>query len=229
MANIILPRYNKLCDDAHQPPVANEHLQNLAALFVRHNAQNALGVHLIHGHFKIPEDTVLLGTDFEEPKGRWAKVTQIQTIDPATVHGHIFVLRKDGMCAYEYQDGAMPDLSAVGEGFLEDFANYLTMNDLQDLIGLQVLNDCGNHPMSELMLDEGTVMLDSSVVKGCTPTRITGWKFEANHGNPRVCQANEAHAKLVTGNHKVYNAGKPLPKLESVDDLKMALADAGVI
>lgn len=44
-------------------------------MFVRRNAQNLLGVHLVHGHFSIPGDTVLLGTNFEGPKSRWAKVT----------------------------------------------------------------------------------------------------------------------------------------------------------
>ncbi|KAI1413029.1 hypothetical protein F5Y13DRAFT_40654 [Hypoxylon sp. FL1857] len=221
--------YNTLRDDADQPPVADEHIRNLASLFVRHNAHKLLGIHLIHGHFMIPEGTVLLGKNFEGPKGRWAKVTQIEAINPTTVHGHIFVLEKDGLCAYEYQDGALPDLSGVGKGFLQEFVNYLVANKLTDLLGLQVLGQCDDQPMSELILDEGTVMLDSSVIKGCSPSRVTGWKFEAEHGNARVRQANETHATMTSGNHKVFNAGKPHPKLDSVEDLKLALSGAGVI
>ncbi|KPM41501.1 hypothetical protein AK830_g5107 [Neonectria ditissima] len=221
--------YNILRDDGDQPPVDDEHIQNLAAIFVRHNAQSVLGVHLIHGHFSIPEDTVLLGTNFEGPKGRWAKVTQIKDIDPAAVHGHILVFSKDGLCAYEYQDGPLPDLSTVSEGFLREFVDYLVANDLTDLIGLQVLGECGEQSMCELILDEGTVMLQANAIKNCEPTRVTGWKFEAGPGGPRVCQANETHSKMTSGNHKVFNAGKPHPKLENVDDLKAALAEAGVL
>lgn len=83
--------------------------------------------------------------------------------------------------------------------------------------------------MSELILDQGTVMLESTYVKNTLLTRDTGWKFEATDGRPRVCSANETHAVMTSGNHKVFNAGKPLPKLENVDDLKDSLAIAGVL
>ncbi|TPX09025.1 uncharacterized protein E0L32_001714 [Thyridium curvatum] len=196
--------YNTLRDDCDQPPVDGKHIQNLAAIFVRHNAQNVLGVHLIHGHFSIPEDTVLLGTNFEGIKGRWARVTQVGNIDPTAVHGHIFVYGREGLCAYEYQNGPLPDLSTVGQGFLGE-------------------------SMYELILDEGTVMLQEGAIKNCEPTRVTGWRFEAGPGGPRVCQANETHAKMTSGNHKIFNAGKPHPKLDNVDDLKAALVGAGVL
>lgn len=38
-------------------------------------------------------------------------------------------------------------------------------------------------------------MLDLSVVKGCTPFRIIGWRFEADERNSRVRQANETLLK----------------------------------
>lgn len=34
---------------------------------------------------------------------------------------------------------------------------------------------------------------------------------------------------MNSGNHKVFNAGKPYPKLENVDDLMVALAKAKVV
>jgi hypothetical protein len=72
-------------------------------------------------------------------------------------------------------------------------------------------------------------MLASSAVNNTTPTRITGWKFESVNGKPRVCSANETHAQMTSGNHKVFNAGKPLPTLENAEDLKDALVLAGVL
>ena len=201
---------------------------DLAEMFVRHNADKVLGIHLIHGHFRIPKGTVMLGTNFESPSLRWTKATNIDKIDPSRVHGHIFALTKDGLCAYELQNGPLPDLSGVGLGFLDEFINYIAKNNLMSLIGLQVLG-CSDGSMSELILDKGTVMLESTYAKNTAPTRITGWKFEANGGNPRVCSANETHAVMTSGNHKVFNAGKPLPKLENVDDLKAALVEAGVL
>ncbi len=69
-------------------------------------------------------------------------------------------------------------------------------------------------------------MLGTSLVKNCEPTRVTGWSFGSSNGNPRACMANETHSKMTTGNHKVFNAGKPLPKLENVEQLKAALVEA---
>ncbi|OJD13764.1 hypothetical protein AJ78_05814 [Emergomyces pasteurianus Ep9510] len=204
--------YNKLLDDSAQPPVADEHITHLAEIFVHHNAHDVLGIHLIHGHFNIPEGTV----------------TDIDRIDPTSVHGHIFALTKDGLCAYELQDGPLPNLSHVGPRFLNDFTDYIVKNNLAGLIGLQVLG-WGARSMSELILDQGTVMLDSSCVKNTEPTRITGWRFESVNGNPRVCSANETRAQMTSGCHKIFNAGKPLPKLDNVEDLKAALTGCGVL
>ncbi|KAI1200081.1 hypothetical protein F5X97DRAFT_321834 [Nemania serpens] len=220
--------YNKLPDDSDQPAVLDKHINNIAALFTRHNADKVFGIHLIHGHFQIPAGTVMLGANFENPKLRWTKATEIESIDTASIHGHIFVFTEDGLCAYEFQEGPLPDLSGVGHGFLTDFVNYIVQNNLTNLIGLQVLGCCDGS-MSELILDHGTVMLDSSVVKNTIPTRITGWSFESTNGTPRVCQSNETHSGMTSGNHKVFNAGKPHPKLENVEDLKAALVEAGVL
>ncbi|PNH37150.1 hypothetical protein VD0003_g10295, partial [Verticillium dahliae] len=97
--------YNGLKSDEDQPPVEDQHIQDLAALFVRHRAEKILGIHLIHGHFQIPEGTVVVGTNFQDPDMRWAKTTDIKKLKQSSVHGHIFVLVNGGLCAYEFQDG----------------------------------------------------------------------------------------------------------------------------
>jgi hypothetical protein len=83
--------------------------------------------------------------------------------------------------------------------------------------------------MWELILDQRTVILDAAVVRGCLLTRITGWRFKAEDGQPRVCQVNKSHAEITSGNHKVFNAEKPQPKLSDVDDLKKAFVNIDVL
>lgn len=83
--------------------------------------------------------------------------------------------------------------------------------------------------MWELILDQGTVMLDEAAVRGYSPTQITSWKFEVIDGQPRVCQSNETHAEKTSGNHQVFNAGKPQPNLSDVNDLKKALVDVDLL
>lgn len=157
----------------------------------------------IHGHFKIPKNTVMLGSNFESPSLRWTKITDIDKIDPSGVHGHIFAQLRTG-------------------------CDYIVKKNLTGLIGLQVLG-CDDGSMSELILDQGTIMLESTFVKNTAPTRIIGWKFEVAGGSPYVCSVNETHAVMTSGNHKIFNIRKPLPNLENIDDLKAALAMVGVI
>jgi hypothetical protein len=143
------------------------------------------------------------------------------------VHGHIFVLTDQGFHPYEYQAGPVPDLSQVGDAFLPELADFLSRNKLETLVGLQIIDP---HPsrMLELVLPLGTVMLDASNVNGCVPTRQTGWKFDVENGEPRVCKSNETHARHANG-HDVFNAGAPQPKLETFQDVKHALVRENIL
>ncbi len=62
--------------------------------------------------------------------GRTGGGMSIASIDPAAIHRHIYVLTEDEFCAYEYQDGSMPDLSDVRTDFLAEFVKYLVANNL---------------------------------------------------------------------------------------------------
>lgn len=216
-------------DDDEQPAVANSHIERLAEIFVRHNAHEKLGVHLIHGHFKIPADTIMLGTNFENPSGRWTKPTSINEVNLDNVHGHIFVLTPEhDFVAYEYQDGPLPDLSGIDPAFFTEFISYIVDNDLASVLGLQVLIEGVHQSMFELILDEGTVMLDTAAARNCTTYRQTGWMFELQNGQPLVRVAGEKHALLTNGNHKVFFPKNP-PKLDSVANLKEALKMVDVL
>jgi hypothetical protein len=71
-------------------------------------------------------------------------------------------------------------------------------------------------------------MLDISNLNGCVPTRQTGWKFESEDGEPRVCKSNETHGRHAN-RHDVFNEGAPYPKLETIWDVKNVLAEVGIL
>ncbi|KAL2258874.1 hypothetical protein VTK26DRAFT_7638 [Humicola hyalothermophila] len=219
--------YNRLPDDSQQPEIQESHIHNLATLFARNRADRLFGIHLAYAHFAVPDKTVLLGVNYEAPHCRWAKATAFQAIDLSNVHGHVFVLTDYGFHPYEYQAGPIPDLSQVDDTFLVELAGYLSKHKLEKLVGLQIIDP---HPSDilELVLPQGTVMLDVSNVNGYVLTRQTGWKFEVENGELRACQANEMHAQTRTG-HEVYNKGDPYPRLENLQDLKHVLAEAGIL
>ncbi|KAK0740644.1 hypothetical protein B0T18DRAFT_213528 [Schizothecium vesticola] len=202
-------------------------MRDLAARFVRHHADTLFGIHLAHAHFAVPDKTVLLGVNHETPHCRWANATTFQAIDLNNVHGHVFVLTDHGFHPYEYQASPVPDLPQVEDTFLAELAGFLSRNKLETVVGLQIID---RHPfhMLELVLPQGTVMLDVSNANGCVPTRQTGWKFEVENGEVRVYQANEVHGQTRTG-HEVYNKGDPHPRLETLQDLEDVLAKAGIL
>lgn len=219
--------YNGLPDHSRQPEILESHIHDLAALFVRNRAHGIFGIHLVHAHFAIPENTVLLGVNHDFPRCRWTNATTIQTTDLGNVHGHIFVLTDHGFHPYEYQSGPMPDLSPVNDTFLVEFADFLDANNLTTLVGLQVLDRYPSN-MLELVLPQGTIMLDMSDLKGCVTTVQTGWKFMLEDGKPRVCQSNESHGETGQG-HEVYNKGDPHPKLETFSEVVNALIQLQVL
>lgn len=222
-----LPSYNQLPDDSQQPEIRESHIHDLATLFVRNRADTVFGIHLAHAHFTVPDKTVLLGVNHETPRCRWANATTFKAINLNNVHGHIFVLTDDGFHPYEYQAGPAPDLSQVDDRFLTELADFLNAYNLTTLVGLQVIDPFPGD-MFELILPEGTIMLDASSVDGCVSTRKTGWKFEVENGEPRVCKSNETHARHSNG-HDVFNAGAPYPKLEAFEDVKHALEQQSIL
>ncbi|KAM3563048.1 hypothetical protein ARSEF4850_002515 [Beauveria asiatica] len=221
------PSYNGLPDDLEQPAILDTHVRELSGLFVRNNVHEIFGIHLVHGHFEIPEGGALVGTNYNAPRCRWARTTDVHRIDLDGVHGHIFVLTDHGFHPYEYQQGTGPDVSKVSENFLTELADFLVENDLAKLVGLQILDP---HPseMFELILPGGTIMVDASSLTGCIPTRRTGWRFGESNGQPRVCKPNETHAQHANG-HDVFNAGAAHPQLATFEDVKHALQKENIL
>jgi hypothetical protein len=65
-------------------------------------------------------------------------------------------------------------------------------------------------------------------LNSCVPTRQTGWKFEAGDSEPHIYTAKETHSTYENG-HKIYNEGVPHPKLATFQNVKNALAKAGIL
>ncbi len=95
----------------------------------------------------------------------------------------------------------MPDLSAINKAFFPELALYFARNNLSSLLRLQVRLEGVPKRMFELILDQGTIMLDETAIYSCSASRQTRWMFELKGGEPRVCATNEAHAKKTSGNH----------------------------
>ena len=141
----------------------------------------------------------MLGTNIEDPYGRWTKAAATDTIDLLNIHRHIFALRSaGGFVAYEYQDGPMPDLSAINEAFLTEFILYLVRNNLSSLLGLQVRLEGVPESMFELILNQGTIMLDKAAVHGCLLLgKLGGYSSSRMESHARVLLTKRTQRRLL--------------------------------
>jgi len=161
------------------------------------------------------------------PRCRWAKTTSIETMDINNLHGHIFVLTDHGFRPYEYQAGPVPDLTQVPSTFFSELANLLEMYNLNKIVGLQIVDPHATD-MFELVLPQGTIMLDMLELHGCVPTRQTGWTFTIENGKPQVCKRTEYHAKNGD-KHDVFDSGALRVQLETIEDVKLLLRGKGIL
>ena len=212
-------RYNDLPGDHDQPNFPAYHLNRLALVFVRYKVQDIFGLHLIHGHFKIPQDTFMLGSSIRgRLTGYWTKPTPFETAS-SPIHGHIYILSSDNRpVAYEYREGDSP-AAKTNPAFFRELFEYLSTNQLTGLLGLEVLEDTSNGQVFEFVIaGEGTVMVKEEQVAHADPYRVTGWSFAEDHGIISV-KGHETHASLPNGPHHIFRDGKPLRSIDTVVEL----------
>ena len=191
------------------------------------------GVHLIHGHLKIPHDAIMLGSMFRrELSGYWTKPTPFETILPNPVHGHIYTLSSDNrFLAYEYREGLVPkNVANIDYAFFRELSKFLRSNKLAGLLALEVLEDRSSlqPQMREFVLaGQGTVLVkEDGRVAHTDIYRVTGWSFAQDRDGTLSVKGHETHASSGSGGHQVFTDGKPLRNIDAVMSL---LLHAGVI
>ena len=220
-----MQRYNCLIDDHKQPNISPHHLDLLAQLFIRHNAQNTFGVHLIHGHFKIPCGTIMLGSTFKrELSGYWTRPIPCETVLTNSIHGHIYALSPDNrLLAYEYREGCVPkSIGKIDTAFFHELSKYLISNKLVGLLGLEVLEDTSS-PQTQMLefvlAGRGTVMIKEEKAMHTNTYRVTGWSFTQDKDGTVAVKGFETHASNPSGGHQVFTDGKPLRNIDAVMNL----------
>ncbi|KAG5763955.1 hypothetical protein H9Q72_007972 [Fusarium xylarioides] len=192
---------NGLPQPEEQPEISDTTLKNLGELFVRHDAHDAFGIHLLHAHFQVPEGNVLYGIQVQ-PNGAFVP--------------------------YEFQEGEAPSKAAkVPKAFFQELAEFLHLNNLAGLVALQLLDGPRDRTKTELLVGpQGTLMMDTKDALGFEPAQITtGWFFQVGEDGVISCKGNDVYA-AKKNTHGVFQDSKPLPTLGA---LKAALLQEGII
>ncbi len=130
------------------------------------------------------------------------------------------------LVAYEYRDGPLNDVTSVHPRFFLELIEYLQVNNLASVLGLQILDREPSKEMVEIVLkDNGTVMLDTQEAKYGDLYRVTGWRIESED-RILAFKGEESHAKTTKGTHQVFVDGKALLDLAT---LKVLLKNEDVI
>lgn len=221
--------YNSLPTDDKQPRIPREVLQAAADLFVSYRVAHKYGLHLLHRHEELPEGTVLVGESHSRLRGRWAKPSPTGIVLGREIHGHVFRYVDHVFRPYEYHDGAPADFTPDDEPFFSAFATFLQERGLENVLGFEVIEQPYEAEMTEIVISQqGTVMLETSILKGCKPYRQTGWKFEAESGKPRVCKDGTQHHGTGPKGH-ITVEGSLGRIANSFDDVVDILRLAGIL
>lgn len=167
--------------------------------------------------------------------GCWTRPTDITQLNRQSIHGHIFTLNdKHEFIAYEYRDGAGSQITATDTEFIVAVQQYLISHNLENLLGIEVLEGDPNAKLQEFVLSnsDGTVMLDANITKVSETYRVTGWAAAINETTGIVeLKGGQSHAKTTKGTHQVFYDGKGLPHMPDDKEagIQNALRAEGVI
>lgn len=148
--------YNSLPQPEEQPGISDTTFKDLGELFVRRDAYDSFGIHLLHAHFPVPEGNVLYGIQVQvsgNSESCWTKPVSAKELAAMPIHGHVFHLQPNGaFVPYEFQEGEAPSKAAkVSKVFFQELADYLHLNNLADLVALQLLDGPRDRTNTEIL------------------------------------------------------------------------------
>ncbi len=229
---LIFFSYNSLTGDENQPQLPQHHLHSLAQIFVRYNVQSVFGLHLIHSHFPIPPETLMIGTAVNNgPIRCWTRPVPFTELRDSSLHGHIYALSKENhFVAYEFREGtAPPKVQTVQDAFFEEILGYLIAHKLTSILGLEVLEEgfelCDQ--THEFVIEgQGTVMVLEEGLMYKNSFRVTGWSVVEGHDGIFCFKGNQSHSAPKSGGHQIFTDGKKLAGIRSVIEL---LCQEGIV
>lgn len=181
----------------------------LSDVFYRHNVHECFALHLLHRHYALPENCIVLKT-YIDPEISLTKIEPLSNVDANALRGVLYHLDDTGKFqAYEYEQGDQID---IPKDFLEELSGVLRKFKLEKVIALDVGGgesssttrfeyDYGNTATVTVQLNRKPIMPDD---------RQTGMAFSLEAGEPYV-YGPDIYAKNTNGKHTVfYNHENPI-------------------
>ena len=179
----------------------------LGDVFYKHNVHERFALHLLHRHYALPENCIVLKADIDSEISL-AKIELLSNVDVNGLRGVLYHLDDTGRFQeYEYEQGDQID---IPKDFLEELSGVLRQFKLEKVLALDVVG--GDSPsITRFEYDLGntatvTVQLNRNPTE--PGDRQTGMAFSLEAGEPHVYGPN-VYAANIKGKHTVfYNHNK---------------------
>lgn len=174
--------FNKIPHIDDQPALDPELAKEIGLIYQKHNVLELYGLHLLHRHYEITDNTVVHITAVDECI-HVTKPSPADTVDLNNMRGRLYILNEAGKFqAYEYEPGPS---SSFSESFLEDFADFIKKHNLRYRVALDAHAAAAKYPSIEFPAgSDATVTITGNLVEALHNTRgekenakKVGWKF----------------------------------------------------
>jgi hypothetical protein len=174
----------------------------LGDVFYKHNVHDRFALHLLHRHYLLPEDCIVVKSDVDSE----ISLTKIEPISSVNIHalrGILYRLDDAGnFQAYEYERGGQIDIPA---NFLEELSAVLRKFKLEQVLALDVGGRL-SPSITSFEYDYGssatvTVHLNRKPIS--LAERLTGMAFSFEDEKAHIYHP-DVYEKNVKGNHTVF-------------------------
>jgi len=204
-------QFDKIVDIHEQEEFTEDEVAAIGEIFHAHRVVHKYGLQLLHRHFTLPEETLVL-TEPVEQGINVSKVTSIDDVDLANARGQLYYLNDQGKFqAYEYEYGPPVD---IPEAFLIDLAAFVDQHNMRDRFALaSTTTDPGSKPFKEWEIgSQATVVIQGDRALDVEGTSIkVSYRFETSEnpeGYPPMAKLGGGHQKTTRGTHSVlYMSG----------------------
>lgn len=176
--NFISPEaYNSLpyiLDNENVPKNNRKDIDDLLAIFRKHNVPQTMSIKLIHKHFSLKDNEVFVLRDVAVPtQGAVSVMGPMTPQETLPLSGLNYMVDKDGRFQpYEYTISPGPDLRISREpnmrqhdDFFKEFGKLVTERNLQKKLGLKIAPKIDTEGCLEYEIDEkrGTILIPQDV------------------------------------------------------------------
>jgi hypothetical protein len=188
-------------------PVQNHHINPILDIISRHEYKEKLGLHLIHRHNELQENSIRLESTVESISGKQNIATLINDLKPEDLHAVMFQVRpsEERLVPFEFGEGPSPiQSSSISQAFLQEFLSYYTDHGLSDAFALEILDEKSHEGCTaEVEVSSGDTMVlpqEQVTAKAFHPTGWSGSPSSDESGPP----PGQSWAEKTDGSHKVF-------------------------